>query len=312
MAVSGRTFGVEIECTYGARPSKKSDVYERIRHAERDTMRLRAIKEIKAHKEFSRWGNHIGIDGSGIEIRSPILKGQEGIEELAGFFEYLNSIGSTVTNQDGMHVHHGAEDFAKDWVALYNVCASWGKWTKVIHSMVAKRRRNGNMCRDAFNNDNTLKSLERACLTSPDEHARLVKKYNDAVNRYYAGAGNFPGGRALPQNPAAIGGRGAFNLSNIGGVKNTIEIRLAEGMMDTNAAVAWVKFGQRFLDYVVEKEEVIKGSPLTLNVLLKKLELDESDAEVLKAKAANKGNAVVKAAPGKVADGVQFDESEDE
>lgn len=311
LAVSDRTFGVEIECTYGARPTGKSDVYNRINWGERDPMRQRAIKDIKANKDLARWASNVGIDGSGIEIRSPILKGQEGIEELGAFFDFLIEKGSTVTNQDGMHVHHGAEDFSKDWKRLYYACASWGHWTPQIKEMVASRRRNGGMCPDAFNRAEVLQQLQAACFGEQSEQEKLVKEYEAQLRAYWAGRGGYPEGKTVHRSPSSIGGRGAFNLGNIGRANNTIEIRLAEGMMDRDSAVAWVKFGQRFLDFVADANACIEAKPKTLNTLLAAIQLDEDATKVLKAKAKNKGNALVAAAPGKIADGVHYDEQED-
>lgn len=315
MAVSERTFGVEIECTYGQRPTKKSDVYERINWGERDPMRAQARKDFLAHPELKRWANNIGIDGSGIEIRSPILKGQEGIEELAAVFDFLIEKGSSVTNQDGMHVHHGAGDFASDYTKLYRACATWGHWTPQIHKMVPNRRRNGGMCPDAFNNKEVLKRLEESCLGDAKENAKLMREYQAALNRYYRGSGAWPGQRRIPAHPANIGGRGAFNLGNLNSGragKGTIEIRLAEGMMDKDAAIAWVKFGQGFLDACAEGEgKVIEGKPKNVDTLLTIARVDEDAAKVLKAKAERNGHAAEGAAPGKVADGVNYDESED-
>lgn len=312
MAVSTRTFGVEIECTYGEQPSKVSDVYQRMHMGDRNEMLARARKEIRAHPDFKKWANNIGIDGSGIEIRSPILKGQEGIDELAGFFDFLIEKGSTVTNQDGMHVHHGAKDFSADWKALYSACATWGFWTPQIHKMVASRRRNGEMCRDAFNNPRVLERLEQICLHDSDERQKEYKQYQAALNRYYNGRGAWPGYRNLVANPAQIGGRGAFNLGNLGG-KGTIEIRLAEGMMDRDSAVAWVKFGQAFLETcTTAKGKVITGKPKTIDTLLDIVGVDDEAKKALKAKVANKGKALVNAAPGKVADGVSYNEEDDE
>jgi hypothetical protein len=308
LAVSERTFGVEIECTYGEDATNTGVIAWR----DREPMRDRARKEISKNKELKRWADQIGIDGSGVEIRSPILKGQEGIEELSAMFDFLVEKGSTVTNQDGMHVHHGAGDFVKDWKKLYHACASWGEWTPQIKEMVAPRRRGAPMCRDAFNSAAVLKDLQKVCFQDPA--ARFDRQtYERQLAEYYAGRRFSPpvaARRAALRSPSHFGGRGAFNVSNVGLAKGTIEIRLAEGMMDRDSAVAWVKFGQRFLDHVAETETTIKARPKKLDTLLKAIQIDEDAAKVLKAKAKNKGNALVNAAPGKIANGVDYNDEE--
>lgn len=305
--VSERRFGVEIECTYGQKPTKQSDVYGG-EAGSRAKQKKRARADFQAHPDFKRWADSITIDGSGIEIRSPILKGQEGIEELAAFFDFLIEKGSSVTNQDGMHVHHEAKDLKENLPALFNATKSWAEYTPVINTMVAPRRRRSNMCRHNWSKE-ALAKLEKVC-TSDKTMAELQKEYREQVQRYYASR------RALryPNFAYCIGNivdRGAFNINNLDGGKGTIEIRLAEGVMDTAAAVAWVKFGQAFIDSHVTRKQPI-GCRATLDDLFKAINLDADARAILRAKAANNGHALVNAAPGKLANGVLFDESEDD
>lgn len=304
MAVSERTFGVEIECTFGTKPTKSDLLWG---DPDRNIQLRSARKAFAAHPDLSEWSKNIGMDGSGIEIRSPVLKGEAGIEELTAAFNFLIERGSSVTNQDGMHVHHGAKDVAKDYKALFRLVKSWADYTPVINQMVAPRRRTSNMCSHTWNKTN-LATLEKIC-TSEKTVAELEKEYRVLYDRWVRGGyvGNRPN---HVRRPDGIAGRGALNISNIHRTnRQTIEIRLAEGMMDVEAAVAWVKFGQSFIDAHMKRVYPLACAQ-TLDAVFKAIDLDPFARKVLREKAANKGNALKNAAPGRIADGIVFDERE--
>lgn len=307
MAVSERTFGVEIECTYGRGPTKQDLTFGA---QDREQQRRKAIADFSANSDLKEWGKSIGIDGSGIEIRSPVLKGAEGIEELSAVFDFLIEKESSVTNQDGMHVHHGAKDYAEDSPAVLRLVKSWAAFTPTINKLVATRRRKSNMCYPTWN-DKLITNLEKAL---SGDFQTLATQYEQALNSYYNGVGGPP----LPiARPYAVAGRGALNINNIwvdrhySNGKQTIEIRLSEGLMDRDCAVSWVKFGQAFIDSIKDRQRTLACSQ-TLESLFRAINLDAEAATVLDAKSKNRGAAIKKAAPGKIADGIKYDESEDD
>ncbi len=58
-----------------------------------------------------------------MEVVSPILEGQAGLEEVEKILEALRDSGATVNKSCGMHVHHNAEDFTlqtmKNLIKIY-------------------------------------------------------------------------------------------------------------------------------------------------------------------------------------------------
>lgn len=302
--VSERTFGVEIECTYGQAPLKSG---LRRDYEGRDSMLRRARQEIKAHKDFSGWAGNIGMDGSGVEIRSPILKGQDGIEEFKAFMDFLIEKGSSVTNQDGMHVHHGAKDYKEDGQAVIRLVKSWAEYTPVINKMVAPRRRRSNMCSANWTADKLWRLEQVLGKDAADlkaEYERQLADYRNAIrNRGWAP-------HPIHTSPDNIVGRGALNINGIWNDKGTVEIRLAEGMMCSDSAVAWVKFGQAFMESMKERQRPL-ACAADPDAVFRAINLDAEAKKVLKAKIENKGHALNRAAPGKIANGVEFDEQED-
>ena len=79
-------------------------------------------------------------DGSGVEIRTPALKGTQGLEELKNAMEFLTSIGGFTGRADGMHVHHEAYDYIDNGVAILALTDSWIANRNVLRLFVDKYR----------------------------------------------------------------------------------------------------------------------------------------------------------------------------
>jgi hypothetical protein len=99
-----RSFGVEIEA-YG--------VTRAALLAELRAQGLEAQDETYNHSTRPHW--KIVSDGSvegsnGFELVSPVLRGYEGLEDLARACRALNNCGAQVNNSCGLHVHLGAQD----------------------------------------------------------------------------------------------------------------------------------------------------------------------------------------------------------
>jgi hypothetical protein len=119
MATTNRRFGVEIE--HG-----NLDGYASV---------ARQLRE-----KFPNW-NNVTEDGSGVEVRSPILKGKSGLDELGEVMEFLVSIGGWVSTSDGMHVHHDGGDVATDADSVLRVLESYSFNQPVIDTIVDPHRK---------------------------------------------------------------------------------------------------------------------------------------------------------------------------
>lgn len=205
MALSQRRFGVEIE--HGNRRMRYDSVLNRMKQ-----------------EGFSTGARALGVapscytvtsDGSGVEIRTPALKGTAGLEELRKAMEFLVSIGGFTGRADGMHVHHEAHDYIDNGVAILALTDSWIANRGVLRLFVDKYRWNYSSC---------------------------VNVTKERVNRgvkYFRQIG-FP--------------RGDLNFGSLLR-HGTIEIRLHEGTLNHTKATAWVVFGQAFIDKVINERD---------------------------------------------------------
>jgi len=113
-----RPFGVEIECNSNGRG-------------------IGGTKAILQNNGFSHWADRITYDGSDIEIRSPILKGNEGLKELKGVMNLLQSKNYYATEDDGMHCHFDAADLNES--DILRVMRSWDNNSEIIHQFLGER-----------------------------------------------------------------------------------------------------------------------------------------------------------------------------
>lgn len=208
--MSERTFGVEVEC---GTPF------------DRDS--LRETQEFLRINGFPEWGRRIGYDGTEIEIKSPILQGKDGFDELQAFYRLLARNDFYTTGEDGMHVHHGAEEFRDNMDAVKRLVKSWVANKGIIDMMVSNRRRYDYDCCPGWSEED-LEVLER----SKNIDELYGNTYNDREDL----------------NVKALRRHG------------TIEIRLHEGTLNHQIAEAWIKFGQRFIEDSLNRVNPLKSA----------------------------------------------------
>jgi hypothetical protein len=114
MTTTTRTFGVELECHL---PAGKS--HGDLADALRRKARVHARCEKYNHTTQAHWkvttDRSLGYDrNSGAEVVSPILRGEEGIEEARRVTAAMNAFGCTISVKCGLHVHVGASDLSVD------------------------------------------------------------------------------------------------------------------------------------------------------------------------------------------------------
>jgi hypothetical protein len=171
------------------------------------------------------------MDGSGVEIRTPILQGVDGYEVIRAAMATLKDAGAYVTASDGLHVHHDAPEFVA-WPQKCEVLVrSWLANQQAIQQLVAPRRRGSGHCPPW--NDAGLSIL--------GEWIRGDRPY------FYASRND------LNLNPLADQG--------------TIEIRLHEGTLDADVAIAWIMFGQRFIHDVLQRTRPLPQTTSDENLL---------------------------------------------
>lgn len=204
MIATDRRFGVEIEASF-------QDV-----DGTHDAHYRRCSELLKAAKFPLKWRKDIGIDGSGFELRSPILCGTAGMKELERIYDFLNQHGVRCTPVDGAHVHHDAPDFIKDRQLVHRLAVGWHKNRDIIQLFVAPRRWEST-----------------ACEKFPDHYIGKQGAIETWAQRTYG-------------IRSAISVRNDLNLRALA-QHGSIEVRLLEGTMDFKKIKAWILFGQYFL-----------------------------------------------------------------
>lgn len=227
--ISNRGFGVEIEC--GIDPEVASDVLG---------------------QNGLRWD--IDEDGTWSEIRTPVLRGREGLDTLKRAFDLLKGAGAYVTDSDGMHVHHDAPEFGGrrgyNKELLLRLVKSWGSCTDVIDNLVAPDRVGVWAAPKAWE-AHKLADFENALLDFDDGYDY----------RLYAQ-------------------RGDLNVNSLD-YHGSLEIRQHQGTLDYEVAEAWILFGQRFIESVVGRRKIITCPSAVPANLLRNIGVSKKHAKVL-------------------------------
>jgi len=221
--LSNRTFGVEIECGH-------------------DTFNVDTIDaELVTHGFNVGYGYDykdytIDIDGSGLEIKTPVLKGKKGYKEVFRIMDFLTSIGCWVSRKDGMHVHIGAKQFYRDEKACAALARTWYNNQAIIGRMCSSHRTGNTHC-------------PRIASSEVDKLGQTVQ-----VDSYY----DYYERKQIRERVKDWGNRKSLNFVNLeDGEKPTIEFRLHEGCLDPAKAVAWIKFCQKLIDYTARERIAI-------------------------------------------------------
>lgn len=221
--MSNRRFGVEIEHAHPGGPEGAR----------------RAIKEAG----LERFIHSHGMDGSGVETRTQPLQGQEGFNALRDIFSCLTASGGIVSSLDGMHVHFECVDYANDLASLVRLVESWTNNAQHINAFVAPRRR-------------TRQPWTQQQLTEL-KNPKTRREVYDARASMYRWVDNNK--EATVADKTRMFGRNSLNICPLSRVQKTIEIRLFQGCLDFDAAEAWIKFCQRFIDSCATRKKPIEG-----------------------------------------------------
>lgn len=252
MGMRNRRFGVEIECNF-----KRGQGYVDERRQRDDAIRiLNGLIDRQLINE--EWTEDVGYDGSGIEVRSPILSGARGFSELKSVMTAFTENGCAVTSGDGLHVHHDAPEYVHSQELAVRLVKSWVANEEFIESFVAPGRRNSWAC-------------VRDWSPSAIEYLEGKSKNSWHTPLDYAG-------RVVSPNS-----RGALNLSSLR-EHGTLEFRLHQGTVDYTEAAAWIRFGQAFIDSVAKRKRPMRKVTGSAQ-LLKSIRVAKNPYEILLAKA---------------------------
>jgi hypothetical protein len=239
MKVFNRPFGVEIEC-------------------ETDGRGIEGTKILLNRNNLRRW-SRISYDGSEIEVKSPILKGKQGLVELKTVMELLRKNGYHTGEEDGMHVHFDVSDLTvKD---LIRIIQSWNH----NHNNI-----------EMFLDD--VRVGNEYCGKYPEK-----QDYRDYSGVHLENLSE--------ENIRDFDGQKMFNVEPRFSL-HTLELRQHHGTLNYEDAEAWILFGQAFIRYVAKRKTPI--NKLTIEQLLKYTKTYKSARENL-VKRVNSKRVVVQA-----------------
>lgn len=184
--------------------------------------------------------------GRGLELVSPILYGDEGLDELQIVMETLDSIGAKVDRTCGLHIHHDVADYdVENFISLHNL---YYNYQKGINSIVPQSRRTGarnTYCKGLPKSD--LDYIQNA--TSISQVARWI------------------GTRYVVLNSQSYVKYG------------TIEFRQHSGTVEFEKLEAWIVLTHCMVNYCRNNKVTLNSTNEgNLDTLLKKLNLDGSFA----------------------------------
>jgi hypothetical protein len=217
---SGLTFGVEIEFR---RPTDRGgyllDV-QVIAQAVRDAG-IECHAEDYNHHTRPHW--KIVYDGSSDqELVSPILSGEDGLEQVRKVMEVLRNLECRVTRSEGMHVHVGARGFSP--VQIARLAAAYTANSSLFDAVVSRTRRSGGSGARWCNH---LSDREVSRITSAAVGGDILRidRYR-SVNLY-----------AYHQH-------------------GTVEFRQHQGTLNGTKATAWVRLLLAFVTHVIAADAV--------------------------------------------------------
>lgn len=221
------TFGCEMECI-GGRNTRMSVI-----HAVRDAGFRVANESYVNRYNDDTWV--VGFDGSldgqnAMEIKTPILKGIEGLDAIRRFTKVLNDMGVRVNRSCGLHVHVGILNAKRKFRVdeVHTVLKRYAALKPQIDLLMAKSRRTdeNEFCRDF---SEAVRGIEREI-----SHGEL--KPTKMLDRTVADVLGECGDHYDAVSVAA--------LSNYG----TIEFRQHHGTVNGQKITNWIRFLLNFIE----------------------------------------------------------------
>tara|TARA_Y100000401_G_C8323129_1_gene226611 strand:- start:601 stop:1713 length:1113 start_codon:yes stop_codon:yes gene_type:complete len=255
-----RTYGVEFEFK-----GNRAQVAAAIRSAG-----IEILDTFSYHRNYEGSNNswELKYDSSvgrgGMEIVSPKLVGDEGLEEIKTVLTAINSTGARVDSNCGTHIHLGMteEIEAGDLKVARNVELLATRWAHSINQLLAPSRRTEGYCR--------TKTTQIRIEASSDYGWNLHNMEN-MLNQIKA---DFSSMRSLSRTSYAHQRYRAINFENFvkassrfnrtrsfSGTLPTIEIRSHQGTLNATKITNWIKLWQAIF------ETAATGRPATANTL---------------------------------------------
>ncbi|MET4238607.1 amidoligase family protein [Bradyrhizobium sp. RT10b] len=230
MTLSNRTFGVELEVILNGKT--RAGVAQEVRRATGINIR----EERYGHTVPNTW--KIVTDGSighqNGEVVSPVLSGEEGLEQARKITEALKAAGCTVNPACGFHVHVGAGDL--DLNQLRKLAVNFVHAETAMDCIMPVSRRA---------DKNTYVQSNRSGFGGETEN----QKINNAIKAYERAQTKAALITHVSSNGSA-GGASRYRKLNFQALNRqpSVEFRQHQGTVESEKVVNWVRLCVAFVD----------------------------------------------------------------
>lgn len=260
MALSGRTFGVEIE-------AYNIDSHELARELN-NTPGIACKYEGYTHRTTPHWKvvTDSSLDGNyhSFELVSPIFSGEDGIKQILTACEVLNRLGAKVNSKCGIHVHFGMRDTTIR--QRRNVCAAYARSETLIDRIMPESRRGNN----AY--------YARSLVCVGETGTQCLDRIRTEENHYEFCRGLYDGTTGASERYHKINARAAFDTHG------TFEFRQHSGSTDGLKITSWIKFLDALIRDACESPDIKpwqEGVTLKFSKLLMRIGLDTDTRKYL-------------------------------
>ncbi len=215
--LTNRTFGIEIEAK-----GLDHNTVEAVLSAE--GISVYRTNYMNHTAETTKW--KVKPDGSlsglSFEVVSPVLQGEEGIEQVRTVLKALEGAGATVARESRVHVHWGVGNWGiKQFKNLYK---QYAKYEQAIDSFLAPSRRANN---SRWANGYSVSAISHATIT--DFFAKIDASRNLQDLR-----------RAVASTSTQYARYRKLNMEAFW-VHSTIEFRQHQGTLNADKAEHWIR-----------------------------------------------------------------------
>ena len=191
---------------------------------------------------------------AGLELVSPILKGDKGLDDLRTALTVLSNIGARVDSTCGLHVHHNASSF--DHQQLINIVNLYYTHQAGINTILPKSRRTSaraRYCKPIPTRSLAAINYQKQYTHCETENQKLMKAVNSFKTRYLV-----------------------INLHAFA-VHKTVEFRQHSGTLDADKAEAWILLTYQMMRYAsTHTVDEPKNNHKSLQHLLETIGLEDT------------------------------------
>ena len=237
MLAKDLTFGVEIECyvpidgpALAQRLNSAGIPAIFIRHSHQTTAGWKVVHDASV-TQYAPSGFH------GLEVVSPILIGEAGLERVTKVADLLRALGSRITTKCGLHVHVGARNANPH--QLKTLGKMFVKYEKQFDALVPASRRETSPApylaqRNRFACSNSARFNDMADAFRQIDAARTVAQIATVMNGGYS-SDQYTNFRYFKLNYQSMATHG------------TVEFRQHSGSVESQKICAWIKLVTNFV-----------------------------------------------------------------